>query len=217
MDNLPRKPIGQPRKNTNDTTFNNSYEKIYARFSEGVSCAKVAEEFNVSRQAAHLWRKSWFAWLEFTEEPPIIKKIKKEAEKEVKANTINRVLKESSMRKAVSRKTAEIDKLRLRGLNLSNKILDRMEEIVDEEKSMGGLAKALAAILPYVATKQDGDSDKGLTPDEKRMAFVKNVMNVYNINVKSEDADDDENELQTINIDDYESIEDDYSDWDPEE
>lgn len=204
MDNLPRKTFGQPRKNTSDRTFHNSYQEIYARFSEGKSCIKVAEEFNVSRQAAHRWRRAWFAWLEFSDEPALISRIKKQTEMDVRANTINKVMKESSLNKAISRKTAEIDKLRLRGLNISNRILDRMELLIDKEKSVGGLAKALSAILPYVATKQDGDSDKGLTPDEKRMAFVKNVMNIYNINVNNKENDD-------------ESTEDDYTDWDPEE
>lgn len=217
MGEFPTKTPGQPKKGSPDTTFDNSHEKIYERFSEGASCITIAREFNVSRQAAHLWKKSWLAWLEFTDEPRAIRILKKQAEHEVRYNTKTVVLKEAHIKKAVSRKAMEIDKLRLRGLDLSNRILDRMEMLIDKEKSVGGLAKALAAILPYVATKQDGDSDKGLTPDEKRMAFVKNVMNVYNINVKENKEDDEYDELQTINIDEDESIEDDYSNGDPEE
>lgn len=204
MDNLPRKTFGKPRKDTPDKTFNNSYQDIYSRFSEGVSCIKIAEEFNVTRQAAHRWKRAWMAWLEFSDEPAAITTLKKHVEKEVRYNNASTVLKEASLKKSISRKTMEIDKLRLRGLDLSNKILDRMEVLIGKEKSVGGLAKALSAILPYVATKQDGDSDKGLTPDEKRMAFVKNVMNVYNININDKKEDD-------------EPTEDDYDDWNPAE
>jgi hypothetical protein len=199
---IPRKSAGRPDKMTADRTFNNSYEEIYQDFANGERTIVIAEKYNVSRQAAHLWKRSWLAFMEFDDEPPKITAMKKKAETEVLYKYSTNVIKEEHLKKAISRKSMDIDKLRIRGLGITNKILDKMETLIDKEKSIGGLAKALAAILPYVATKQDGDSDKGLTPDEKRMAFVKNVMNVYNINVKQEKD---------------ESTEDDFTDWDPEE
>ena len=168
-------------------SFNKCYPEIYEAFNERRSVVSIAAEFGVSRQAAHLWKKSWLTWLEFNEEPPAIKELKAEATKKVLQSTQHIVLKEKQMKVVISRKHTEIDNLRLRFLDIANASLDQIETLIQKEKSVGNLAKLLGAVLPYVATKQDGNSDRGLSPDEKRTAFIQNVMNIYNINQKQTD------------------------------
>lgn len=187
LDDLPRKGIGAPKlRNSQTVCFNNNYQEIYEDFRNGMPCIQVSQKYNVSRQAAHLWHKSWLAWIDFADEPPVIKQMKAEAEKLIKVNTAQSVIKEKQVKMMVSRSHTEVDKLRLRFMDIANLSLDRIEDLIAEEKSVGSLAKLLGAVLPYVATKQDGDSGKGLTPDEKRTAFIQNVMNVYNISTQKQ-------------------------------
>jgi len=188
----PRRLVGKPGSGeTSATTFNNYHEEIYRAFSDGHTCIEVANIFKVSRQAAHLWHKSWLAWIDFSDEPPVIKQMKEESTKVItKYNTSQVVLKEKQMKSAIARSHTEVDKLRLRFLDIASASIDRIEELIQKEKSVGSLAKVLGAILPYVATKQDGDSNKGLTPDEKRTAFIQNVMNVYNISTNQKQLTD---------------------------
>lgn len=186
----PRRQVGRPGSGeTSATTFNNYHEEIYKAFKNGRTCIQVAQLFKVSRQAAHIWHKSWLAWIDFADEPPIIKEMKREAEKIVKINTQQSVMKEKHIKAMVTRSHTEVDKLRLRFMDIANASLDRIEELIAQEKGVGNLAKLLGAVLPYVATKQDGDSGKGLTPDEKRTAFIQNVMNVYNISTQKQIQD----------------------------
>lgn len=185
--NTPKRQVGRPGSGeTSATTFNNYHEEIYKAFRDGHTCIQVSQLFKVSRQAAHLWHKSWLAWIDFADEPPVIKQMKAEAEKLVHTNTAQSVIKEKQVKMMVSRSHTEVDKLRLRFMDIANTSLDRIEQLIAKEKSVGNLAKLLGAVLPYVATKQDGDSGKGLTPDEKRTAFIQNVMNVYNISTQKQ-------------------------------
>lgn len=190
LDDLPRKGIGAPKlRNSQTVCFNNNYQEIYEDFRKGMPCIQVSQKYNVSRQAAHLWHKSWLAFIDFSDEPPVIKQMKAEAEKLIRTNTSTSVVQERRVKAIVSRSHTEVDKLRLRFMDIANTSLDRIEQLIAKEKSVGNLAKLLGAVLPYVATKQDGDSNKGLTPDEKRTAFIQNVMNVYNISTQKQIED----------------------------
>lgn len=190
LDDLPRKGIGAPKlRNSQTVCFNNNYQEIYEDFRNGMPCIQVSQKYNVSRQAAHLWHKSWLAWIDFADEPPVIKQMKEEATKLIKVNTAQSVVQEKHIKAMVTRSHTEVDKLRLRFMDIANTSLDRIEQLIAKEKSVGNLAKLLGAVLPYVATKQDGDSGKGLTPDEKRTAFIQNVMNVYNISTQKQIQD----------------------------
>ncbi len=210
MDKPEKKGVGRPSKEEEyDTTFQNSYELIFEAFANKYGARRMAEMFNVSLSAVYKWKKTWLAWMDFAEEPPAITRMKEIAKKETVFNQRGQIIKQEHMQRAVSKKSAQIDALRMRSLGISNKILDRIEILISKEKSVGSLAKVLSALLPYVATKQSGDSDKGLTPDEKRIAFIQNVMNVYQIH-NSENTNN-QNQLED------ESDEDDYTDWDPEE
>jgi hypothetical protein len=178
------KPHGRPRVTNNpEDTFNNSYLSIYEDFRNDMTVIAIAQKYNVSRQTAHLWKKSWLAWIDFSDEPPVIKQMKLEATKVI-TSTKTGVVHEKHIKTAISRSHTEVDKLRLRFMDIANTSLDRIEQLIAKEKSVGNLAKLLGAVLPYVATKQDGDSNKGMTPDEKRTAFIQNKMNVYNISTQ---------------------------------
>jgi len=188
--NTPKRLVGKPGSGeTSATTFNNYYEEIYRAFSDGHTCIEVANLFRVSRQAAHIWHKSWLAWIDFSDEPPVIKQMKEESTKVIKYNSSSVVLKEKQMKSAIARSHTGVDNLRLRFLDIASASIERIGELIGEEKSVANLAKVLGALMPYVATKQDGDSNKGLTPDEKRTAFIQNVMNVYNISTQKQETD----------------------------
>ena len=184
------------------TTFREQHESVFADFAEGLSPRVVSEKYGVSYQIGCMWRRHWLAIIDFTDDPPKIVAMKKEAATQIGSHTATGIIDSKYKRQAFALRVADINAMRLKGLNIIDLGMDRILELIAKEKSVKSIASVLSAILPYVAVRRDAMGDRGTPLDVKKATFIQNVMNVYN------------NPQKAIP---NETIEDIEPEWDPEE
>ena len=182
-------------------TFRENHENIFKDFADGFTAREVCVKYGVSYQIGCLWKRHWLAAMDFVDEPLKIIEMKAEIAKRIGSRTTSGIIDSGKKRQAFSIKVADINAMRLKGLNIIDMGMDRIMELIATEKTVNGIASVIKALLPYVAVPMSDMSSKGTPLDVKKATFIQNVMNVYN------------NPQKAIP---NETIEDIEPEWDPE-
>jgi len=188
-------PIGAERQNGvkkrgfgPHTIFEANHEAIFAMFNDGYNDVHVAERMGVTKQAVGHWHKHWRAARDFMDDPPAIAKMKKQIEINVKRQSARDIIETHSQRMTLAKQVSNVDMLREKGLTIIEAAMERVLELVAKEKSIKSLASLIASVAPYSLTRKDANIDKELSIGDRRLAFVQNVMNVYNNNTQQIEA-----------------------------
>jgi hypothetical protein len=209
------------------TLFKRIGNAVFQDLDEGVTVTAIAKKYGTDRSNIHYIKRYWLAAMDFGGEEPValarLKDIVREkAAVQREANkgpreknlTIYGAAKEhavSMTERELRRQISTIDGIRVQGVGIVKKAFDRIEVLIDQEKSISSLAKVLSAVLPYVATKiEHDDPDKGESVESRRTKFIQNVVNVYNTGSAAKNPN-------TLNIIQDDTDEDDDPEGDPEE
>lgn len=213
----------------NDPKFAFMYEDILRDFEINMPREILQKKYNINDQTFMYWKSHWLAILDFGDaaEPPFVTNLKRIAKGAITKRALYKlavgksaaqiIMEEKRLKKekqmSLNQELAGINDLRLRGLRIVNLGMDRVEELIVKEKSIGQIAKVLSAVMPYVLTRVGEESKikKGSESlEERREKFVQNIMNIYNMN--SGNTPDNQ-----IKIEDNDTEEDNESEWYPEE
>jgi len=176
------------------TIFEINHGAIFNMFNEGYNNVQVAEQMGVTKQAAGHWHQHWRAAKDFMDDPPAIKAMKKQVEITVRRQSANDIIETHSQKMSLAKQVSNIDMLREKGLTIIEAAMERVLDLVAKEKSIKSLASLIASVAPYSLTRKNADLEKELSIGDRRMAFVQNVMNVYNNNIKLPEHETDEDD-----------------------
>lgn len=228
-----REKVEDPRQlnieevNLHKGKFTQHYEDILRDFELDMPQSILQKKYDINRQVYHYWKTHFMAILDFGRAPvpKLIQKREKEilqkyvdipmmAAKSKSDLTAKQIIevqrkKKNDKFKTLNQELAGLTDIRLRGLRIINMGMDKIEELIVKEKSIGQIAKVLQAVMPYVIVKagEEGKLRKDEIPlEDRRAKFVQNVMNIYNINSN-----------EPFKLEENDTTEDADSEWDTEE